>query len=172
MVKARVLAPLGPSRTVGGGQRGRCVSNLSYQNRDTTNRLRGDQSWGPNDVWGRQRVSDGLQAVSGKPLARGPAGHAFPREATEGRGRHAEDRPLLHRLGAELEVEIPGGGVPVEDRPLHAPAAPLDGDLGEARQQAASDAAPALLRHDEQVLEVEGRPPGEGREREEVEGEP
>src|SRR5499427_3714357 len=84
-------------------------------------------------------------------------------ELAEGVAGDAEDRPRIHRLGAEFLVEADRRLVPVEHRPLEAAAAALDGESGQMHEQCLAVAAPAELRHDEEILEVQARPGEERR---------
>src|SRR5687767_6847724 len=69
--------------------------------------------------------------------------------------RQAVDLPLVHRHGAELSVEADGRLVPVEHGPLEAGAVALARQTREVREQPAAHAAPAHLRPDVEVFEVE-----------------
>src|SRR5438552_1149371 len=67
----------------------------------------------------------------------------------------AEDRPRVHRRRAEPFIEPDRRLVPVEHRPLEAPAAPFDRERREMLQQRLAVAAAAMLGNDEEILEIE-----------------
>ena len=80
--------------------------------------------------------------------------------------------PLLHHARAHALVEAQRRLVPIEHRPLHAPASALNSKPGEVNQQPLSDAAPAPFRLDEQILEIETWPSEKRREVVEEQREP
>src|SRR2546428_1598176 len=87
-------------------------------------------------------------------------------------GKHAQwvagepvHSPLGVGFGAEALVEPDCVLVPVEHGPLEPAAAAVDRHLRQTLEQHATDAATAMLGHDEEILEVETRLGEEGRER-------
>src|SRR5258705_936974 len=68
---------------------------------------------------------------------------------------HPEGRPVVERLRAEPFVELDRRRIPVEHRPFESPAAALDGDARERREQLPADPEPPELGLDEQILEIE-----------------
>src|SRR5439155_3111424 len=80
------------------------------------------------------------------------------------RSRQTTDPPILQEDGASSSVELDGGLVPVENRPLHPVTASLDRQASQMSEQGASESVPTPLRVDEQVLQVEARGPAKGRE--------
>src|SRR5258705_9054234 len=75
-----------------------------------------------------------------------------PRDVVAG---EPEDRSLVHRFRVEAAVELYRRLVPIEDRPLHAAAVPLHGDLREIRQERAANAAAAELGYDEEIFKIQ-----------------
>src|SRR5690606_17623214 len=86
--------------------------------------------------------------------------------------RQALDGPLVHRCGAQVSVDLDGGGVPVEHRPLHPRVAALGADAGQPGHQVPADAAPAVRGGDVEILQPEAVAPGPGREGEIPDGDP
>src|SRR2546427_9326297 len=74
-------------------------------------------------------------------------------------------RPLGVGFRAEALVEPDRVLVPVEHGPLEPAAAAVDRHLRQTLEQHATDAATAMLGHDEEILEIETRLGEEGRER-------
>src|SRR5262245_52883217 len=95
----------------------------------------------------------------------------FEGQTTERLAGEPGENPFPLELRAQTFVKADGRRIPVEDRPLHAPAATAKGDPGQLTQQRATRTAPPLLREHEEILEVEGGARHERRVREEVEGE-
>src|SRR5207245_542084 len=81
-------------------------------------------------------------------------------------------RPLGVGFGAEALVEPDCVLVPVEYGPLEPAAAAVDRHLGQTLEQHATDAATAMLGHDEEILEIEARLTEERRKGMEEECEP
>jgi hypothetical protein len=77
------------------------------------------------------------------------------RQAVQVRAGEAKDGPLVHGPRAERAVEADGGLVPVQHPPFQPPAAALARQPGQVPQQRAPRAAPARLRADVQVLQVD-----------------
>ena len=67
----------------------------------------------------------------------------------------AHDAPLGEHASADLFVDGDGGSVPVEDVPLEARAAFVDGDLRETGEQGAADSLPAQRGRDVEVFEAD-----------------
>src|ERR1700704_4429057 len=90
-------------------------------------------------------------------------------------GERLAGQPVHGPLGVGLRpqslVKTDRIAVPVEDGPLEPPAAPLHRDAGQRFQQSPPDAAAAMLRDHEQVLEVDPGQGEKGREVVEEEGE-
>src|SRR5690349_17208479 len=63
--------------------------------------------------------------------------------------------PVTHRLGAQTQVEVDGGLVPVEHGPFETAAAARARDSREMAEQCLADAVAAKLRPDEEIFEVE-----------------
>src|SRR2546427_379668 len=95
---------------------------------------------------------------------------AAPREPAQRRAGEPREDPLLPEAGAQPPVEADRRRVPVEHRPLHAPAATAHGDPREGPQQRAAGAGAARLGQHEEIFQVEGRLAQERRVGEEVEG--
>jgi hypothetical protein len=79
--------------------------------------------------------------------------------------------PSTAATSTQGPVEGDRGCVPIEHRPIEPRAAALERRVREPREQAPADAAPARVRTDEQVLEVDAGLADEGREVVEEEGE-
>ena len=109
----------------------------------------------------------------GTPAPRGIKcpGSAAPGQIGEVLPRHAVDRPLVHGLGGEGEIEVDGGLVPVQAPPLQPSAALLHGDGGQPLEQGQAVALAPVLRADEQILQVYAAAAQEGGEVVEIEGE-
>src|SRR5687767_10097585 len=75
----------------------------------------------------------------------------------------AVEAPVVQVFCAEAFVEVDGVGVPVEDRPLVAPAAAPYRLLSAVLEEGIANALAAELFKHEQVFEVEGRQCAEGR---------
>src|ERR1700760_3690901 len=67
----------------------------------------------------------------------------------------AHDAPGGQHASADLFVDGDGGGVPVEDVPLEAWAAFVDGDPGEASEESAANSLPAKGWSDIEVFEAD-----------------
>src|SRR5450759_593132 len=84
------------------------------------------------------------------------------------RGERLAGQPVHGPFGVGLRAQslVEGNrlAVPVEHRPLEPAAFPLHGQAGELFEERAPDAATALLRDHEQVLEIDSRLREEGRE--------
>src|SRR5260370_36866760 len=89
----------------------------------------------------------------------------FAGKRVERSAAQAVHGPFRVRFCTEALIEPYRVFVPVEHGPLEAAASPLDGDLREARQQRTADAATAVLRIHEEVLQVD---PGLGEKGREV----
>src|SRR4051794_24140073 len=82
-------------------------------------------------------------------------------QSCERRAADAHDAPGLEHDGAATPVEVDRGCVPVEDVPLHARAAALHGDGGDAAQKRLPDAAAPMGGLDEEVFKMHaGAAPG------------
>jgi hypothetical protein len=80
--------------------------------------------------------------------------------------------PFVQGASAEGPVELESGCVPVEDGPLDAAVAAIDGDPSQRGQQSPSVAAAPVFGADVQVLEVDAVTAHPCRERQEPQGEP
>src|SRR5207247_543516 len=69
----------------------------------------------------------------------------------------------IQRLGAEGSIEIDGGLVPVQDRPLETAAAALLGELRQAREDRLADALAAQLGLYKQIFEIDSGTGEKGR---------
>jgi len=78
-------------------------------------------------------------------------------ETAQGGSRQSGQDPVPAQPRAEGFVEVNRRGVPVQHRPLHAPASPADGDARQGREQGAAGAPTALVGQHEEILEVERR---------------
>src|SRR6185437_3881490 len=97
--------------------------------------------------------------VAKNPSCRGlPSGEPRQRLASEPR-----DPPVREHARAERLVEADRRLVPVEHRPLKAPAAPVARDDGELREKLAPEAAAAVCGAYEDILEPQARSAEEGR---------
>src|ERR1700744_5524503 len=67
----------------------------------------------------------------------------------------AHDPPLAHLLGAERAIEIDGGLVPVEHRPVDAAEAFAQRSRAQLAEERAADAAAPLARQHEEIFEVD-----------------
>src|SRR5687768_433883 len=93
------------------------------------------------------------------------------REPLQRRAGEAGQQPLAQHHRPERLVEADRRLVPVEHAPLEAPAAALDDQCREAREQRLADAAAAMRGLHEHVLEIQAGLAEEGRERGEEERE-
>src|SRR5687768_1398995 len=96
-------------------------------------------------------------------ICMGASARRFAREALEGIARQPIHGPVAHRPGAQALVEADGGFVPVEHPPLETTALALDRQLRQAPHERPPNAAAAMRREDEQILEVETALAEEGR---------
>src|SRR3954449_663423 len=105
----------------------------------------------------RRRTSEGRSgSATSATLGRfGALGIPTPGEVAQGVVREPEDGPLVQWDGAGGLVELDGRRVPVQHRPLQPVVPVLHAGLGERAQQLLAQAAPAVLRLDVEVLEVD-----------------
>src|SRR2546423_1579441 len=80
-----------------------------------------------------------------------------PRQLRQLLAGHPADPPVRQHRGTQFLIEINGRPVPVQHRPLQSAAIALPRDLRHAPQQRLSRTGTAVLRHDENILEVDSR---------------
>jgi len=85
-------------------------------------------------------------------------------ERGQRRTRHALHAPLIHAPRADLAVEGDRGLVPVQHLPLHAHPATRDADGGAVPEEGLADALAAMRGLDEDILDIQPMPAGEGAE--------
>lgn len=73
----------------------------------------------------------------------------------ESAARHAENRPVIERSGADPVVEVDSELIPIEHGPFKTAAISFDGDAGEGGKQGKANTLSARFRPDEEILEID-----------------
>src|SRR5699024_6036862 len=92
-------------------------------------------------------------------------------ELPQPRRGQAVDAPAVHGFGPQPMVELDGGGIPVEHRPLHATVTVADTLLDELVQQRPAPPGPTVVGSNVEILEVDAVYPVPGGEIQKPQGE-
>ena len=88
----------------------------------------------------------------------------IPRKLRDPVKREAKNCPVFVGPGTQLSIKLDRRLIPIEHRPLHAPALALASNLREANKKSAAVAFATNLWPNEKILEIKPAPPHPGRE--------